>query len=139
LKKNEQLAKKISSVVLSIILIGLITSLLISYFFNPQIEYIRIDYNPIFAINQNPSNVAADNAGNVYVVDAETDRVQKFTTNGTFVKEWDIHRTTASELFPSGIAADNAGNVYVVDAETDRVQKFTTNGTFVKEHFLPMD
>ena len=65
-------------------------------------------------------------------------RVQKFTTNGTFVKEWDIHRTTASEsfpsgiaaeLFPSGIAADNAGNVYVVDAETDKIQKFTTNGS----------
>ena len=133
MKKNEQIAKKISSVVISIILIGLISSLIISYFLNPQIEYIRIDYNPIFAINQNPSGIAADNAGNVYGVGTQTDRVQKFTADGTFVKEWDIHRTKASDLSPTGIAADNAGNVYVIDAETDRVQKFMTNGTFVKE------
>jgi hypothetical protein len=76
LKKNEQLAKKISSVVLSIILIGLITSLMIFYFLNPQIEYIyqydksiRIDYNQIFATLSNPTAIAADSAGNVYVVD----------------------------------------------------------------------
>ena len=71
----------------------MITSLLISYFFNPQIEYIRIDYNPIFAINQNPSDVAADNAGNVYVVDAETDRYKSLQLmvhllkNGTFTEQ----------------------------------------------------
>ena len=139
MKKDEQLLKKISSVILSIILIGLIT-LMIFYFLNPQIKYIYqydksigIDYNQIFAIHSNPTDIAIDNAGNVYVLDAENDKVQKFTTNGTFVKEWNIQRTKASELVPTGIAADNAGNVYVIDAESDKVQKFTTNGTFVKE------
>ena len=65
---------KISSIVLSIILIGLIP-LMISYFFNPQIEYsyqydksIRIDYNQTFAILSNPTGIATDNAGNVYVL-----------------------------------------------------------------------
>ena len=95
--------KKISSVVLSIILIGFIT-IIISYFLNPQIEYsyqydksIRIDFSKTFAILSNPTGIAADNAGNVYVVDDEDDKVKKFTTNGTFVKEWDIQRTKASE------------------------------------------
>ena len=42
------------------------------------------------AIPQNPEGIAADNAGNVYVIDAETDKVQKFTTDGIFIKEWNI-------------------------------------------------
>src|SRR5215211_1362370 len=75
-KINEELAKKISSVALSIIFIGLIT-LLIFYFLNPQVEYIyhhdksiRID-NQIFATLLKPTDVAADSAGNVYVLDAK--------------------------------------------------------------------
>ena len=113
---------------------------MISYFLSPQIEYsyqydksIRIDFSQTFAILSNPTGIATDNSGNVYVVDDEDDKVKKFTTNGTFVKEWDIQRTKASELLPSDIAADNAGYIYVVDDEDDKVKKFTTNGTFVKE------
>jgi DNA-binding beta-propeller fold protein YncE len=47
--------------------------------------------NQIFATLSNPTNIAADSAGNVYVIDAENDEVQKFTTNGTFVKEWNFN------------------------------------------------
>ncbi|HEX6671912.1 MAG TPA: hypothetical protein VF084_06735 [Nitrososphaeraceae archaeon] len=139
MKKDEQPTKKISSVVLSIILIGL-TTLMIFYFLNPQIKYIYQhdksigrDYNKIFATVSNPTDIATDNAGNVYVLDTENNKVQKFTTNGTFVKEWSIQRTKASELVLTDIAADIAGNVYVLDVGSNRVQKFTTNGTFVKE------
>ena len=135
-KKDKQLTKKISSGVLLIILVGLTTSLMIS----PQIKYIYqydksigIGYNQIFATPANPTGIATDNAGNVYVLDDENDRVKKFTTNGTFVKEWDVQRTKASELVLTGIATDNAGNVYVIDHGDDKVKKFTTNGTFVKE------
>lgn len=39
----------------------------------------------------NHTDIATDNAGNVYVLDAGSNRVQKFTTNGTFVKEWNIN------------------------------------------------
>ena len=102
MKKNEQLTKKIPSVVLSIIFTGL-TTLLIFYFVNLQIKYIyqddksiRID-NQIFATLSNPTSIAADSAGNVYVLDAENDKVQKYTTNGTFVKEWNIQRTKTSD------------------------------------------
>ena len=140
MKKDEQLVKK-SLVVLSIILIGLTTSLTIFYFLNPQIKYIyqsdksiEIDYNKVFATTlSTPTAIATDNAGNVYVLDGENDKVQKFTTNGTFVKEWNIQRTKASELVPTDIATDSAGNVYVLDGGSNRVQKFTTNGIFVKE------
>ena len=113
---------------------------MIFYFLNPQIKYIYQhdksigrDYNQIFATVSNPTDIATDNAGNVYVLDTENDKVQKFTTNGTFVKEWSIQRTKASELVLTDIAADSEGNVYVLDAGSNRVQKFTTDGTFVKE------
>ncbi len=93
MKKNKTTSKKISLAVLSIILIGSIT-LMIFYFLNPQIEYIyqydksiRTD-NQIFATLSNPTGIAADSAGNVYVLDTENEIIQKFTTNGTFVKEW---------------------------------------------------
>ena len=102
----------------------MITSLTIFYFLNPQIKYIYqydksigIDYNKVFATLSTPTDIATDNAGNVYVLDSENDKVQKFTTNGTFVKEWSIQRTNASDLVPTAISADNAGNVYVIDAK----------------------
>lgn len=113
---------------------------MIFYFLNQQIKYIYQhdksigrDYNQIFATVSNPTDIATDNAGNVYVLDTENDKVQKFTTNGTFVKEWSIQRTKASELVLTDIAADSEGNVYVLDTGSNRVQKFTTDGIFVKE------
>ena len=97
MKKDEQLVKKISLVVLSIILIGL-TTLIIFYFTTPQIKHIYqhdksigINYNQIFATLSNPTSIAADSAGNVYVIDAGSNIVQKFTTEGIFVKEWNIN------------------------------------------------
>ena len=140
MEKDKQLLKKISLDVLPIILLGLITSLTIFYFLNPQIKYvyqsdisIGTHYNKVFATLSNPTDIVIDSAGNVYVLDAENDKVQKFTTDGTFVKEGNIQRTKASKLVAKDIATDSAGNVYVLDGGSNRVQKFTTDGTFVKE------
>ena len=36
-------------------------------------------------------DIATDSAGNVYVLDGGSNRVQKITTDGTFVKEWNIN------------------------------------------------
>jgi DNA-binding beta-propeller fold protein YncE len=110
-------------------LIGLIT-LTIFYFLNQQIKYIyqrdksfEIDYNKVFATLSTPTAIATDSAGNVYVLDGENDKVKKFTIDGTFVKEWSIQRTKASQLIPTAIATDSAGNVYVLDGGSNIVQK----------------
>ena len=140
MKNDKQLLKKVSLDILPIISIGLIISLTIFYFLNPEIKYIYqydksigIDYNKVFATLSTPTDIATDNAGNVYVPDSENDKVQKFATNGTFVKEWNIQWTKATELVATDIATDNAGNVYVLDGGSNRIQKYTTDGTFVKE------
>jgi hypothetical protein len=56
---------------------------MIFYFLNPQIEYIyqynksiRID-NQIFSTLSNPTDIAEDSTGNIYVLDAENDKIQK--------------------------------------------------------------
>ncbi len=76
----------------------MIISLTIFYFLNPEIKYIYqydksigIDYNKVFATLSTPTDIATDNAGNVYVLDGGSNRIQKYTTDGTFVKEWNTN------------------------------------------------
>jgi len=56
-----------------------------------------------------PHGVWIDSAGTVYVADRENNRVQLFTTDGTFVEEWtDFYR-------PTDVFIDSAGLIYVTD------------------------
>ncbi len=82
----------------------------------------------------NPSGVAVDDKGYVYVVDSGNYRVQKFTREGKFVAKWGRFGSGEGEFRdPSGIAVDNKGYVYVVDTLNNCVQKFTSEGIFVKK------
>jgi DNA-binding beta-propeller fold protein YncE len=72
-----------------------------------------------------PPGVAVDAAGHVYVTDANNDRIQKFTGNGTFLTAWGSAGSGLGELsFPIGIAVDGNGDVYVVDTGNERIQTF---------------
>ena len=68
----------------------------------------------------------------MYITDEENNRVQKLTSNGTFVTKWGSKGTGDGEFNrPEGIDVDSLGYVYVADTGNSRVQKFTSNGTFV--------
>ena len=73
----------------------------------------------------NPVGVAVDSVGNVYVVDAGNDRVEKFASTGTFILTWGSYGS-GNGLFnnPLSAAVDSGGTVYVVDAGNDRVELF---------------
>jgi tripartite motif-containing protein 71 len=62
----------------------------------------------------------------MYIVDALTPNVQKFTNNGTLITKWGVKGTGNGEFNgPEGISVDSHGNVYVTDAENHRIQKFS--------------
>ena len=66
------------------------------------------------------------------MVDRDNNRVQKFTSTGTFLAKWGKSGLGDGEFFePSGIAVDSAGDVYVADTSNHRVQKFTSSGALL--------
>ncbi len=82
----------------------------------------------------NPSGIAVDSDGYVYVADRDNHRIQKFTSNGVFVDKWGWYGPDPGQMrFAAGVTVDGAGNVYVADMENYRVQKFTADGEFVIE------
>ena len=76
----------------------------------------------------NPTGIAVDNSGNIYVADSNNNRIQKFNSNGTFITKWGI-----PNIYPEGIAIDSMGNIYITDTANHNVQKFNSNGTFIKK------
>lgn len=84
-----------------------------------------------------PTGIAVDAAGNVYVGDAGNDRIRKITSAGIVstlagsdsTGYADGADSTASFFHPEGIALDAAGNVYVADAGNNLIRKVGTNRT----------
>jgi DNA-binding beta-propeller fold protein YncE len=75
-----------------------------------------------------PSDPAVDADGNVYVADVGNNRIQKFTSGGTFLTKWgSLGGGDGQFRSPKGTAVDSAGNVYVADHGNHRVQKFAPN------------
>jgi len=73
-------------------------------------------------------------SGNIYVVDNNNNRIQKFDSNGNFLIKWGTYGTGDGQFnTPNGVVTDNAGNVYVADRKNNRVQKFDSNGNFLSK------
>jgi ribosomal protein S11 len=85
-----------------------------------------------------PEGVAADAAGNVYIVDTGNARVRKVSPAGVITTlagtstpgfSGDTGQASAAQLnSPSGVAADSAGNVYIGDTSNHRVRKVSPAG-----------
>jgi DNA-binding beta-propeller fold protein YncE len=80
-----------------------------------------------------PSSITIDQKGNVYVADTANNRIQVFSSNGTFISKWGGYGSVNGALRnPQGIAIDQKGNVYVADTANNRIQVFSSNGTFIR-------
>jgi DNA-binding beta-propeller fold protein YncE len=76
------------------------------------------------AVND-PTGIAVDAEGRVYVTDAGANRVQVFAPEGTVLGGWGERGEAAGQFQePRGIALDGQGAVYVADFYGERVQKF---------------
>jgi sugar lactone lactonase YvrE len=94
-----------------------------------------VGYNARF--NQ-PSWVAVDGAGNVYVTDYANNTIRKVTSGGAVTTLAGLAGTTGSSdgtgsaarfNGPSGIAVDDAGNLYVAETFNCTIRMITPNGT----------
>jgi uncharacterized protein (TIGR03663 family) len=74
---------------------------------------------------QKPAGVVLDAQGNIYVVDTDLERVQKFDARGSLIAAQGGPGSEPGQFNqPSDIAVDPAGNVYVADTWNHRIQKF---------------
>lgn len=79
-----------------------------------------------------PIDVAVDADGNIYTVEFQNNRVQKFASDGTFITTWGSYGSGDGNLkHPYGITVDPDGYVYVADSENNQIKKFTNDGTHV--------
>ena len=81
-----------------------------------------------------PCDVAVDSTGNVFVTDNENNRIQKFTSNGTYITQWGSPGSGDGQFnSPEEIALDSLSNIYITDIGNQRVQKFASNGTYITQ------
>jgi tripartite motif-containing protein 71 len=70
----------------------------------------------------------------VYVADRDNHRIQKFTENGTYLRQWGGRGDGPGEFeFPEGVAVTPTGEVLVADTQNHRIQRFTATGEFISQ------
>jgi sugar lactone lactonase YvrE len=101
------------------------------------------NFNAIDAQLSGPANIATDAAGNIYIADANNNRIRKITastgiittvagsgTAGTSDGYNGDNRTalSANIYAPTAVTVDAAGNIYIADNSNNRVRKVSTTG-----------
>lgn len=89
-----------------------------------------------FAVFNKPIGATADAAGNLYIADAENNRIRKISPDGIVTTVAgggnygadDGPAETASFYHPSAVATDAAGNLYVADTYNQRIRKISAAG-----------
>ena len=89
----------------------------------------------------NPQRIAVDSDNNIYVSEhiefwrgptMPRIRIQKFTPNGDFIKQWGEFGFGDSQFyFPKGIAVESNDHILIIDSENHRIQRFTSDGEFI--------
>lgn len=78
------------------------------------------------------AKLVLDGKGQLYVADADNDRVQVFDTNGTYLRLYD-GTGPGGEAFAglSSVAIDANGDLLISEIGSDRIQKIDTNGRWI--------
>jgi len=76
--------------------------------------------------------IAVSRTGLVYVSDSGNTRVQVFTPQGRFIRQFGSYGSGKGQFFfPAGLAVDGSGNVYVGDDQRRTLAKFSPTGKVI--------
>jgi DNA-binding beta-propeller fold protein YncE len=83
----------------------------------------------------NPRGITIDYFGNVYVVDTIGRQIQKFDSNGHFIKSWGSYGNGNNQFsLPWDISSDSSGHLYIADnCCNHRIEVYNSDGTFIKK------
>jgi uncharacterized protein (TIGR03437 family) len=86
----------------------------------------------------NPTGVAVDGSGNLFIADSYNNRIRKVSTNGIITTVAGNGTmgfsgdggpaTSASLASPNAVAVDGSGNLFIADYNNNRVRKVSTTG-----------
>jgi len=84
----------------------------------------------------NPSGIAVDLKGRILVADNGNHRIQIFSSNGEFIKEFGGLGSKPMQFkHPSGIAVNSKNEILVADTDNHRIQIFDSEGEEVISDF----
>ena len=80
----------------------------------------------------NPAGYCSDKEGNLYILDKENCRIQKYNKDFSLLSNIGEKGLEDGQLlYPSGIAMDKERNIYIADTCNHRIQKFARDGEFL--------
>ncbi|HEX6895247.1 MAG TPA: peptidyl-alpha-hydroxyglycine alpha-amidating lyase family protein [Bryobacteraceae bacterium] len=97
-------------------------------------EHVDPPLPPVDGLFRQPTDVAWDSEGNIYITDGYVNsRVAKYDNEGDWVKSWGEKGTGPGQFrLPHAIVIDRNNNVYVGDRTNRRIQVFDTGGKFLR-------
>ena len=82
---------------------------------------------------RSPRDIVLDSAGNMYILDASNNRIQKLSPKGKFISSIGRRGQGPGEFYiPRSIEMDAKDNLHVFDAGNRRIQMFTSDGKVSK-------
>lgn len=95
----------------------------------------RYEYMGTMNIESDIDAFAIDTVGVIYIVSNDSSSVKIYSSDGTFMKSWNLETNTSSNnLFErKDIALDTNNNVYVLTRSTNAIQKFDANSNLLKQ------
>lgn len=81
-----------------------------------------------------PADVAVDAQGNLWVVDENGNRLEKFSRKGEFITALGSPGAGNGQFQrPTAVAVDEGGHLWVTDAGNKRVEEFSEEGSYIRQ------